>query len=278
MDMRQLVPDEIYGWKTRGAVEAYDRKTIFDYIDGAGEVYLQYDFRKVMVFRLVKADEPTIFVELFDMGTSEDAYGVFTHGYEGGEQDIGQGSEYRGGVVCFWKSHFFVCVFSERETPESKKAVFDLAKKISEKIKVDGAKPKLVEYLPPEGLLKQSVRYFHKHTSLNYHYFVATQNILNLSPQTEAVLARYQPRQSWLLCIRYQSPEEAKQAYSSFINSYIPEGKKSGLAQIENGKWVGVKLEGRFVTVVFDAPTIVDAQTLLDSVRHKLLQSTLGDS
>jgi len=274
MHMREFVPNEIYGWRAQGEVEIYDRKTIFDYIDGAGEIYLAYGFRKVMVFRFIKASDPTILVELFDMGSPEDAFGVFSHAREGEEQGIGQGSEYRGGLLCFWKGNFFVCIFSERETPEAKKAVFDLAEKIAEKIEVTGAKPKLLDYLPAEGLLNQSVRYFHLHASLNYHYFVASQNILKLNQQTEAVLARYQPGGGFLLCVRYQNSRQAKEAFDSFLGAYIPEEKESGIAQTENGKWVAAKLERVFVMVIFDAPTKAYAQALMEAFEDKLSEST----
>jgi len=170
-----------------------------------------------------------------------------------------------------------VCIFSERETPAAKKTVFDLAQKIAENIKVTGTKPQLLGYLPTEGLLERSVRYFHLHTSLNYHYFVASQNILKLSQKTEAVLARYQPGQSYLLCIRYQSQKQAKEALNSFLSAYIPEGKESGIAQIENDNWVAAKLEGVFVVVVFDAPTEASAQALLEAVRNKLSESASNE-
>ena len=272
--MRQLVPGEIYGWKALDEVETYDRQTIFDYIDGAGEIYLMYDFRQVMVFRLVKASEPTILVEVFDMGSPEDAFGIFSHAHEGEEQGIGQGSEYRGGVLCFWKAKFFVCITSERETPDAKKAVVDLAQKIAEKISVSGPLPNLLDYLPEDDLLDKSVRYFHKHTSLNYHYFVASENILRLGEHTEAVLARYEPGRSYLLLIRYQNEEEAKEALDSFLGAYIPEGKDSGVAEIDNEKWVAAKLEGALVVVVFDAPTKTNAQNLIKAVQNRLSESS----
>jgi len=277
MHMREFVPNEIYGWKAESEVGIYDRETIFDYIDGAGEIYLLYGFRNVMVFHLAKVGEPTIVVEIFDMGSPEDAFGVFSHAREGEEVGIGQGSEYRGGVLCFWKGNFFVCIFSERETPAAKKTVFDLAQKIAENIKVTGTKPQLLGYLPTEGLLERSVRYFHLHTSLNYHYFVASRNILKLNQKTEAVLGRYVPGQSHLLCIRYQNQKQAKEALNSFLSSYLPEAKESGIAQIENDNWVAAKLEGVFVVVVFDAPTEASAQALLEAVRNKLSESASSE-
>lgn len=270
--MHEYMPSEVNGWIAQGEVDTYDRETIFDYIDGAGEVYLMYDFRKVMVFRFAKADQPNILVELFDMGSPQDAYGVFSHARESEDHGIGQESEYRGGLLCFWKSKFFVCISSERETPEAKKAVQDLAGNIAEKIKTTGARPELLDYLPSEGLESNTVRYFHKHTTLNYHYYTAGENILNLGPQTEAALATYQPGETYLLCVRYPDQEQAKEALNSFLTAYIPEAEESGSAEIEDGKWVAAKQERAFVIVVFDAPTEAYAQDLMKAVEDRLFE------
>jgi len=275
--MDQFVPSEMQGWRVRGEAETYDRETIFDYIDGAGEVYLMYDFQKVMVYRFTKTEEPDIVLELFDMGSSQDAFGIFSHAREGEDQGIGQGSEYRGGLLCFWKSRFFVCVSAERETQEAKKAVEDLARRIAEKIEVTGAKPDMLDYLPEQDLESNTVRYFHKHTTLNYHYFTASENILKLRRQTEAVLATYRPSGAYLLYIRYPDCDQAKEAFESFLTAYIPEAGESGSAQIEDGKWVAAERDHAFVIVVFDSPTQDYARTLIRAVEERISKESSED-
>ena len=42
--LEDLLPREIYGWQAKGKDEFYDPQTIFDYINGAGEVYRSYNF------------------------------------------------------------------------------------------------------------------------------------------------------------------------------------------------------------------------------------------
>jgi hypothetical protein len=268
--MQRLVPGEITGWKLQQDIETYNRETIFDYIDGAGEIYLMYGFKKVEVFHLAKVDQPDILVEVFDMGSSEDAFGIFSHAREGEEGGIGQGSEFRGGVLCFWKSNFFVCISSFQETPETQKTVPLLAGEISRKITKIGEKPKLLDYLQVEGLQENTIRFFHKHTSLNYHYFLASDNILQLGEHTKAVLAKYRPGNSVLLCVLYQDNRGAEAAVESFLRAYIPEAGQSGITQIEENKWVAAKSKGSFVLVVFDSPTKDDARKLLNAAEVKL--------
>ena len=268
--MNEFVPSEMQGWKAQGQVETYDRETIFDYIDGAGEVYLMYDFQKVMVYRFTKTEQPDIVLELFDMGSSQDAFGIFSHAREGDDQGIGQGSEYRGGLLCFWKDKFFVCVSSERETQEAKKTVEELARSVAGKIRGTGARPDMLDYLPDQGLERNTVRYFHKHTTLNYHYFTASENILKLRPQTEAVLATYRPGGAYLLFVRYPDCESAKEAFDSFLTAYIPEARESGAAEVEDGKWVAAGQDQAFVMVVFDSPNRAYAQDLIKAVEERI--------
>lgn len=268
MEMSNLTPDEMHGWKKQTKDEIYNRETIFDYMNGAGEIYRSFSFRKLLVRHLAKPHQPTITIELFDMGSSEDAFGVFTHGCEA-EEDIGQGAQYREGLLCFWQSNFFVCMYSEDETASSKKAVLALGKAIATSIKTIGTKPKLLEYLPKEDLIEKGIRYFHNHISLNHHYFVSDQNILNLNKHTDAVLARYKDK-SYILCVQYPDKRQAKSSFDKFVSAYLPESKQTGIAQLENDNWTLAKVYQEFVIVIFDAPTKKYAETLLEAVMKKL--------
>ncbi len=268
--MRELVPSQMDGWKTQEEVEVYDRKNIFDYMDGAGEIYLMYDFRELMVLHMIRTSQPTILVEIFDMGSSQEAFGIFSHALEGHELGVGQGSEYRGGVLSFWKDNYFVCVSSDGETPETEKTIPMLAGEIAGRITATGDKPALLSCLPDQGLQPETVRFFHKHTSLNYHYFLASDNILQLGRHTQAVLAKYRPGQSVLLCVLYEGEKQAQSALNNFLAAYLPEAGESRTAQTDDGKWAAAESKGPFVLAVFDAPTKDDALGLLKAVETKL--------
>ncbi len=272
MSLEQLVPQKMNGWSSEGQDEIYYRDTIFDYMNGAGEVYRMYSFRELLVRRFTKAGESDITVELFDMGTSGDAFGVFAHNREGQDEGIGQGSEYQGGLLCFWKSKYLVCVFAEKDTPSANKTVINIAKAIDQAIKDEGIKPELLGHLPEEGLMETSIRYFHTHVSLNYHYYIADKNILNLNQDTEAVLVRYQKEKSkcYLLLVRYRNGKEAKDAFKGFAGVYMPEATGTGIIQTENGKWTGADVTREFVVVVLDAHTEAITRTLVERVKHRL--------
>ncbi|MCX6374676.1 MAG: hypothetical protein NTU88_01320, partial [Armatimonadetes bacterium] len=138
---RDLVPREMLGWKTDGKDGLYDRNTLFQYIDGGAEVYLAYDFRQEFARRFVKPGQPAITVDVFDMGSSEDAYGIFTFERESGNVGIGQDSEYAAGFLRFWKVQYFVSILADKETPSTRKAVMALGKAIASRIKSAGERP-----------------------------------------------------------------------------------------------------------------------------------------
>ncbi|MCJ7644864.1 MAG: hypothetical protein MUP28_10350 [Candidatus Aminicenantes bacterium] len=251
-----LIPAELMGW-TIEEDQVFDAETIFKYVDGAGEVYRSYNMRSLFARRFAAKGKPALVVDLFDMGTSADAFGLFTHDLEGEDAATGQGSTYKGGLLSFWKGRYFASVYAEDETPETKQAVLGLARKIDGAIRETGEMPALVSALPLDGLQARDVRYFHNHSVLNYHFFVADENILHLDQTTAAVLASYGDKdaRSRLLVVRYPSVKKAEAAIDSFVKAYMPDAKGAEIIRTEDGKWTAARRKSDVLVIVFQAPT-----------------------
>jgi hypothetical protein len=263
-ELKALVPSSYMGW-TIEEDRSFDAETIFEYIDGAGEVYLSYNMRALFARRFKAEGKPALIADLFDMGTPDDAFGVFTHDLDGEDGATGQGSTYKGGLLSFWKGRYFVSVYTEDETPESRSAVFAVSAMIDRAIRETGEKPDLVRTLPPEGLAAASVCFFHNHSVLNYHFFVADENILGLGRDTAAVLAAYGdgPERTRLLVVRYPDAARASAGLAGFAKAYLPDADGSGLAKTEDGKWAGARKGGDRVIVVFGASSRARAEDLI---------------
>jgi Family of unknown function (DUF6599) len=273
MEMKKLFPLKIGSYQSDGKDEFYDRKTTFRYMDGAAELYRSYGFKLLMVRRYMKEDHPPMIVETFDMGSSEDAFGVFS--YETGDEEvgIGQGSDFGGGLLRFWKGKFFVNVYAEQEAPSTKKDVLDLGRALADSIKQEGRKPKLINLLPKEDLIERSIRYFHHHQSLNYHYFISHQNILRLGEQTHALLSTYASQtegKTFLLLIQYPSQTLAKEGFQSFVKTYLPESSSSKAIRTENRRWTIAQSYKNYVMVVFDSPSKEKAEVLMQTTQKNL--------
>ncbi len=270
--LTSLLPHEAEGFTVSGKDEIYNQNTLYNYIDGGAELYLSYGFQEAVSRRYSKADQPDIVVDVFDMGTSEDAFGVFSHGREEVDDTFGQGSQYTQGLLLFWKDRYYVSILAHPVTPESKQAIFGIAKNINAAVPKEGALPQVLTLLPKEGLAEESVRYFHHHAWLNSHYFVADENILHINEKTDAVLARYgeKGKRSILLLVKYESDADAKRACDDFVKYYLPELSKKRALKMEDGGWTTFQLGANVLTVVFNAPEEAEALRLIEAVQKNL--------
>ena len=274
-NMDQLsLPAEAGGWKWDKKKMNYNSRTIFNYIDGAAELYLAYGFQSLAVRRFEKPGQPPIIAEVYEMRSSEEAYGIFSFEHQDEDAGIGQGSEFGGGLLRFWKGKYFVSVYAEGESPEVEPAILILGRGVADSIKVTGSAPKLIAALPDgkAGLIEKSLRYLHSHVLLNQRFFVATQNILNLNPQTDAVLAQYlrDGRRIHLLLIRYPAEKEAEAALQSFKKTYMPETLDKAFLRTEDKKWTGAKRQKEFVLIIFGGGSAKEAEELIQAAEKKI--------
>jgi len=275
MNQEISLPSEAGGWRWDGKEMNYDSRTLFKYIDGAAELYLAYGFQSLTVRRFEKSNQPPMMVELYEMASSEDAYGVFSFEHQDEAVGIGQGSEFGGGLLRFWKGKCFVSVYAEGEGAEVESGILTMGRGVSNSIPAAGAEPILVGFIPGKnvGLVDKSIRYLRNHVLQNQRFFIAHQNILNLNRETEAVLAQYlqDKQKTQLLLIRYANLKEAGRAYQSFMKAYLPEAGGKDHLRTEDRKWTFAQQRGEFVVIVFGAPTEADAEALLKATEERML-------
>jgi hypothetical protein len=274
MSREILLPSEAAGWNWDGKEMKYNSKTLFKYIDGAAELYLAYGFQNLTVRRFDKSNQPPILLELYEMASSEDAYGVFSFEHRDEAVGIGQGSEFGGGLLRFWKDKYFVSIYAEGEGAEVESGILKVGRAVANSIPAVGPEPKLVGFIPGKdlGLVDKSLRYLKSHVLLNQRFFIAHQNILNLSRKTEAVLAQYlqDKQKTQLLLIRYPDSKGAMDAYQSFMKVYLPDAGGKDRSKTEDRKWTFARQRNDFVVIVFGASTEAAAEALVKSTEEKL--------
>jgi hypothetical protein len=270
---------EVQGWRVFADPSPYNTKTIFQYMNGAAELYLAFNFRGLKTTRFEKSGGPSIVVEVYEMGSPEDAYGVFTFEQQDPETGIGQGSEFGGGLLRFWKGRNFVTIFGEEPGPDIEEAILLLGRRIAATITDSGNPPKILGYLPDKTLpfTKKDAWFLRSHIHLNQRFFVARANILMLAPDVEAVLARYETKDGriHILLVRYSTPEKAGAAHASFKKAYMPDAGKADSVKTENGKWTSIGRLNSFVVVVFDAADENSAINLIKATKEILKREGL---
>ncbi len=269
-DLQVSLPEQIDEWKTtREGDRSFDRETIFDYIDGEGEVYRAYNMQRCLSRSYINQEGPKIVMDLFDMGFSKEAFGVFTHDLDGEPVNIGQGGLYEYGWLRFWKDRFFVSIYTDEETPPAEKAVRKLGHIVASLIPQKGPLPGILSKLPPDGLQPGRTRYLHHNDILNYHYYLFDDNILGLGPGRDAVLAKYRrgEQRAVLFLVSYPEAGEAEKALKAFFQYYIPEAEKEGVAPLEDGKWSAAVARDRILAIVLESDNKALAEKLLQEIR-----------
>jgi hypothetical protein len=274
-DLARLLPDEIAGWKPSREDRAFTRDTIFEYLDGAGETYLGYSFKRLLVREYIDAAGSPLVAEIYDMAAAADAFGIFSNDPDGEDVPVGREAIYGGGLLRFWKGPYFVRLLAEKETGETKSVLIGLGLRIAAAIPEGGSKPALLGCLPLGRLEKKSVRYFHKQVSLNAHYYLADENVLLLDEGTEVALARYKAEwgKAMLLVCRYRTPADARRAYVKFRRAFFSPGGDPNVGttieKIENGEFAGARLTGPFLILVFESPDRGSCESLLRSAETR---------
>ena len=76
-DFAKVLPDKVDRWNRVEPPETYSPQTLSNYIDGGAELYISYNFKGSLDVKYRDAAENEIAVDIFDMGSSFDAFGVF---------------------------------------------------------------------------------------------------------------------------------------------------------------------------------------------------------
>ena len=164
------LPRSAGAWTQSGGPQFVGPQDIFNYMDGAGELYLGYRFKRLEVHRYASPDQGEILVELYWMESSDDAYGLLSGDWGGEAVDLhpppgsssnpgkskagfhaskpksglpgslrtpspaaadGPRALYGGGLLRLWSGNLFARVVADRETDASKNAVQVLGQAIA---------------------------------------------------------------------------------------------------------------------------------------------------
>ena len=294
-DSTVTLPRQAGPWVRPDGPRRITEESIFDYMDGAGELYLAYRFSHLDVY-VYSAPERTlgeIRVELYWMSSPDDGFGLLSVDWGGEPVDlqgrrVTQGKAvpavpphdalYGGGLLRFWSGNLYGRVMASRESPESRAQVLAIAGAIVKDRPANGRPPAILSRIPVrlgERLVLRPDRtcFFRSHYVLNSVYYLAPDDVLGLGPAVDASVSEYRPAGTGgppvrLIQAVYPSADAAAAALRTFRKQYVPvpagqvgETAASAAANAE-GKWVGWSAAGRSLAIVIDAPGERDAKEL----------------
>jgi hypothetical protein len=100
--------NKVTNWKLVSPIKIYDKKTIFDYIDGAAEIYFAYDFNKVASAEY-KNGKTSIMIDIYEMLSPDSAFGIYSlNRYQDANYvNIGNEGILTGTSLDFWKGKYY---------------------------------------------------------------------------------------------------------------------------------------------------------------------------
>lgn len=217
-------PGSVPGWRTVGDLQSFGQDNLYDLVNGQAESFFAYGFEKVVVRDYENEAGDTLRIEVWQLATAADAYGLFSVSRAGQPVGIGNdGDGDPGRRLDFWQDRYFVRIFAPRPLDDT--ILQDFAREASANLPEGGAPPRLLERLPAAGIVAQSQVFFHSELSIQDRLWLGGQNLLGLSPTTDAVLARYSSDEGagMLLLVEYPDSAEAGRALRALEGSGIPD-------------------------------------------------------
>ncbi len=239
------------GWQVSQKGETYDRDNLFNLVDGQADSFFAYGFEKAAVQRYQNEAGNLLNVEIWQLATDADAYGLFSAGRSGSPAAIGNaGDSDPGRRLAFWQNRYFVSLHVGQPVPDETLLAF--ARAIAGQLPVGGETPAIVGRLPASGLVEGSPIFFHEEMSIQMQVWLGGENLLGLSQQTNGVVGQYKAGDLTfrLMLIEYPTASQAAEGLKA-----LQGGSVSGLAASDAA--------GSLLAAVFGEMDAAQAQTLL---------------
>jgi len=154
------------GWSWQGKPKHFLPNNLYEYIDGEAELYLSYNFKELASLTYFwGAPEDTFFtVDIYDMGTSENAFGLYSSYRYPGYQYEKIGTEAfvsDFGLKCL-KGQYVIEIKSSDESEKCRQAIRTVVVQIVDRITAPPVFPSVVSFLPESNQVPQTLRYYAK--------------------------------------------------------------------------------------------------------------------
>ena len=228
----QLLPadGEVPHWIRAGKPSVDIGKDLYKTVIGGNpELYHSYGFiggASVEYQTPGLGSQPLILLEVFDMGTSENAFGVYSRNrYPQDEFEwVGSRALVSGRELNFWKGRYFIQIEGYEFASQIKQGMVELAKATADRIKDPLTTPHLLTQQQKKNRVPHSEKYFPSGATLKAIHRFLPERLLEFSPNLTGCSAAYPHKKSstdWIdtmtvFVLRYEVESEAKTAYDMY--------------------------------------------------------------
>ena len=162
----------IPGWNSSGDVQTFSPKTLYEYINGAADLYLASDFEELKVAEYANEKKASVVVEAYRHRTPRDAFGIYSQERLPDADFLGIGAQgyVDKNILNFVCGSYYVKINSFNTGAEDREVLQAIAKKMEESLGEKGGLPSLLSAFPPEGKKGNSEKYITRNF-LGYTFF-----------------------------------------------------------------------------------------------------------
>jgi len=167
-----LFPD-ISGWKQSGGILTFSPRKLYNYINGAADLYLTYDFQELKVAEYQNEKKASVTVEVYRHKTPTHAFGIYSQERLSSANflNIGAQGYIEKNILIFTQANYYVKINSFNTGVEDEEVLLTFAKKVAENLAGKGSLPRILSVFPEEGKKKNSEKFIAKNF-LGYSFFL----------------------------------------------------------------------------------------------------------
>ncbi|UCH85153.1 MAG: hypothetical protein JSW50_05540 [Candidatus Latescibacterota bacterium] len=148
------------GWTPDGEPEVFYPETLFEYINGAAEVYLTYDFVALGALTYDKGEKQSLTIDVYRHKDLRNAFGIYS-AEKPEETDflsIGSQGYYAKGILNFFKGPYYVKVMGYY-LEDDEAMLTSIANEVAGNLDGEAAFPKMLSCFPAEGKITNSEKF-----------------------------------------------------------------------------------------------------------------------
>ena len=153
--LKTLLP-VVEGMEPTESPVTYFPETLFEYINGAAEIYISYDFRELIVAEYKKNDaSDSLAVEIYDMGNLKNSFGIYSaERYPDNEfLSLGTQGYQEEGTLNFLIGRYYVKLLCFDCQDRSEEWLRAFSGEIVARVEDRGGFPDILDVFPREGLV-----------------------------------------------------------------------------------------------------------------------------
>jgi len=155
---------EIKGWKQSGEIQTFIPKTLFEYINGAADFYLVYDFQELKVAEYLNEKKASVTVEIYRHKTPTYAFGIYSQERNPKANFINVGAQgyVEEEILNFIAGPYYVKITGYKIESGAQEVLISFAKEVLENLGEKGILPARLNSFPREGKVKNSEKFIAK--------------------------------------------------------------------------------------------------------------------